>query len=130
MDKFRSFMRSRTGPDHLVLAFLVIYWPLSLLARLTHWSIFDSLAFVCLFLAIARFFSKNAPRRQEENRRFLRFIQPLTMRLAKLRGRLGEYRTHRRFSCPNCDKTLRVPAGKGKIIIHCPHCAASFEKKT
>ncbi len=30
------------------------------------------------------------------------------------------------MSCPNCQKKLSVPKGKGKIKITCPHCGHKF----
>lgn len=30
------------------------------------------------------------------------------------------------FSCPNCKKRLRVPAGKGRIQLTCPICKTKF----
>jgi hypothetical protein len=38
--------------------------------------------------------------------------------------------THRIFKCPQCKQALRVPRGKGKILITCQNCGHKFEKKT
>lgn len=32
--------------------------------------------------------------------------------------------------CPNCKKMLRLPRGKGKLIVTCPTCRTEFYKKT
>ena len=34
------------------------------------------------------------------------------------------------FSCPNCEKKLRVPGGKGKIRVTCPQCKEQSTLKT
>lgn len=38
--------------------------------------------------------------------------------------------THRIFKCPKCKQPLRVPRGKGKILITCQNCGHKFQKKT
>lgn len=36
---------------------------------------------------------------------------------------------HKVLRCPGCGEKLRVPKGKGKIKIKCPHCNTEFVKK-
>lgn len=35
---------------------------------------------------------------------------------------------HQVFPCPQCQKILRTPAGKGKIKVTCPQCSHQFIK--
>ena len=37
---------------------------------------------------------------------------------------------YKTFTCPKCKQKLRVPRGKGKIIITCSKCGEKFKKKT
>ena len=39
-------------------------------------------------------------------------------------------KTYAYFNCPKCKTELRVPKGKGKILITCPKCGEKFEEKT
>mgnify|MGYP004666140193 len=39
-------------------------------------------------------------------------------------------RKNRYFLCPRCRQTVRVPRGKGKIMITCPKCKEKFQRKT
>ena len=39
-------------------------------------------------------------------------------------------REHRYFDCPKCRQPVRVPRGKGKIMITCPKCKERFQRKT
>lgn len=32
--------------------------------------------------------------------------------------------------CPNCQHKIRIPKGKGKIRITCPHCSQQFIQQT
>lgn len=63
-------------------------------------------------------------REKEEKEEFKR-----AKREAKQRER-EDRKTHRYFECPSCKKRLRVPKGKGKIRITCPHCGEKFERRT
>lgn len=34
------------------------------------------------------------------------------------------------FKCPKCKKPLKVPAGKGYVLVMCPTCSHKFKKHT
>jgi ribosomal protein L37AE/L43A len=65
-----------------------------------------------------------------ENYKFAILMSPVYSWLKKTRNRLKDAKTHRYFSCPNCKQSLRLPKGKGKIIIICPKCKTEFKGKT
>ncbi|MBE6947667.1 MAG: hypothetical protein E7454_05400 [Ruminococcaceae bacterium] len=69
-------------------------------------------------LAIWRTFSRNTYKRYQENRRFLLFLNRI------------KDRKHRYFTCPKCRQPVRVPRGKGKIMISCPKCKEKFPGKS
>ena len=39
-------------------------------------------------------------------------------------------REHRYFDCAKCRQLVRVPRGKGKIMITCPKCKEKFQRKS
>ena len=39
-------------------------------------------------------------------------------------------RSHKYYRCPSCKQMVRLPKGKGKIIVTCPSCHQKFEKRT
>ncbi len=118
----RRFMMGRYGTDKLnmyVLGAGVICSLLGLFIRVPLVQMLLSIgSYVLMFWAIFRTFSRNTYKRYQENRRFL-------MMLTRIKDR-----QHRYFDCPRCRQSVRVPRGKGKIMITCPKCGEKFQKKT
>ena len=116
------FMAGRYGNDKLNNAILGVGVVLCLVSLFIRNSlvkmILTTLAFVLLFWANFRTFSRNTYKRYQENRRYLR-----------LRDQIKD-KEHRYYACPRCRQTVRVPKGKGKIAITCPKCEENFIKKT
>ncbi len=144
MEWFRNFMLGRRGPDQLTLALLIIYWPFSLLGRITGFSFLDTLALICLAVAVFRVFSKDLPRRERENLFFLKYWNKAASWLKnhRLTGRkkaanTGAAKTSAKtsgdagyeyFPCPDCGQSLRIPRVDGEITVTCPKCGAKFDK--
>ena len=116
------FMAGRYGNDKLNNAILGVGVVLCLVSLFIRNSlvkmILTTLAFVLLFWANFRTFSRNTYKRYQENRRYLR-----------LRDQIKD-KEYRYYACPRCRQTVRVPKGKGKIAITCPKCEEKFIKKT
>ena len=117
-EKFRRFMYGRYGSDQLNVFLLILGVVLCLLGNIPRLYFLGVVAFVPLIWAIFRMYSRNIEKRRRENRRFVQFFQ-------RLRDRQNRY-----FSCPRCRQRVRVPRGKGKIVIKCPACGERFTKKT
>ncbi len=117
-ERLQRFMYGRNGVDQLNIALLILGMVLCLIGSFSTWYIVYYLAYIPLFYAIFRMFSRNVAARREENARVVR-----------LWNRIRD-RSHRYFRCPKCRQTVRVPKGKGKINIRCPKCGESFIKKT
>ena len=119
---FRRFMAGRYGTDKLNIAILTVGVALSLLGMFMIFApvklLFSTAAWVLMFWAIFRCFSRNTYKRYRENSRYLRFLERL------------KDRQHRYYTCPRCRQPVRVPRGKGKIAITCPRCKEKFIKKT
>lgn len=134
-------MAGRYGSDQLNLALVVAYFLLILLANLTRLPLLSYLALGLLVWAFYRIFSRNISRRYQENAWFLArwrrvsgWFRQSSGRFESWRGktlyRMNDKKTHRYYRCPNCKNTLRVPKGKGRIVITCPVCRTEFVKKT
>ena len=116
------FMTGRYGTDKLnmwILGAGVVLCLISVFIRfpLVNW-ILTVCSYILMIWALFRTFSRNTYKRYQENRRFL-------MCLDRIKDR-----QHRYFDCPKCRQPVRVPRGKGKIMITCPKCKEKFQKKT
>ena len=118
----QRFMSGRYGTDKLNMAILCTGLVCSLLASFLPGALLKltltTIAYIFMFIAIFRCFSRNVYKRYEENRKFLLFFQKL------------KDKQHRYFNCPRCHQQVRVPKGKGKIAITCPKCHEKFIRKT
>lgn len=117
-EKFREFMVGRYGSDKLNVFLLGVGVVLCLVGSFSKLYLLGLIAYVPLIWAIFRMYSRNIVKRQQENRRFLQMF-------ARLQDRQNRY-----FACPRCRQRVRVPRGKGKIMIKCPACGERFAKKT
>lgn len=129
MNFLRRMMYGRYGADQLGCAMLVVYlvlYVVSMFTRLWPLSVLSSLlAVACLY----RMLSRNIPKRQRENARFLK-ITSRPRAWWRRRRMIHADKAHRYFKCPSCGQQLRVPRDKGKIKVTCRSCGTSFETKS
>lgn len=130
MNFLRRFMAGRYGGDQLNNVFLLLSLLLILLERFTRWRWITVPVLALLCLCYFRVFSRNIQARYAENQRFLHWWRPLGTRLHNIGLRFRDRKTHRYFKCPHCRQRLRVPRGRGKINITCPHCQHQFIRKS
>ncbi|HOA55860.1 MAG: hypothetical protein WAP56_11130 [Acetivibrionales bacterium] len=130
MNWFRRFMTGRYGADQLSLALLVMAVVLSITVRLIGIPYLSLIVYIPLGLCIFRMLSKNIKRRSMENYKFYMLTSRVRRWFGKIQRRMAESKTHRFFKCPDCKAELRLPKGKGKIVITCPKCRHEFMRKT
>ncbi len=109
------------------------------------------LALVLIGLAYFRIFSTNVAARQKENQAYLRLrgrftsffagigqrfrtarqdLRDLKHRRSVLREKRAQDPESRYFVCPKCRQIVRVPRGKGRIMVRCPKCGTEFAKRS
>ena len=126
MNRFKQWlqrvMAGRYGTDKLntwILGAGLILCIVSIFVRIPMVDLALTLgAYALMIWAMARTFSRNTYKRYRENRRFLMLLDRV------------KDREHRYFDCPKCRQPVRVPRGKGKIMITCPKCKEKFQRKT
>ena len=65
----------------------------------------------------------------QENEKYLKAIKPVQQFFNLQKKRFSD-RSHKYYRCPSCKQMVRLPKGKGKIIVTCPSCHQKFEKRT
>lgn len=130
MNRFRQWMMGRYGNDALGIFLIVVYFILSFV-NMRFPSIFILLGtYVVFILWVMRAMSRNIYRRQLENQKFLAITAPIRKQFSLAKRRFKERKYSRFYQCPKCHQVIRVPKGKGKIVITCPKCRLEFTKRT
>lgn len=130
MNWLRKFMMGRYGGDQLSIVLLICSVLLTIIAELSRLPLLAFIGYIPLGIGIFRMLSRNISKRSMENYKFAMLISPAYSWFKKKQNCAQEAKTHRYFKCPNCKAELRLPRGKGKIIITCPKCTTKFAKRT
>ncbi|MCD8115600.1 MAG: hypothetical protein LUE21_00510 [Oscillospiraceae bacterium] len=128
-----QFMYGRYGQDDfsrfLMIAALVLF-VLALIFNGYVGTAFYVVALAALVYDMVRIMSRNVYKCQQENQWYLKKKQAVTGWFRSLKDRWQQRKEYRFFRCPSCHTLLRVPRGKGKILITCRKCGRRFERKT
>jgi hypothetical protein len=131
-EKMARFMAGRNGNDQLNL-FLFAVDALLLLAAMLIGGRVGSGLYIAVLVLLAfiyfRSFSRNLPRRREENEKYLRLKYRLAADMKVRKEKWVQRKEYKFYTCPSCKTTLRVPRGHGKIKIVCRKCGNSFTGK-
>ncbi len=123
---FRKMFIGRNGPDHLSFALII----LAFFVNLIKWDYIFIIWILIMVLAILRMFSKNVEQRRKENFAFLRVANKPKTWYYKCKVRNKQRKIYKVFKCPECFQKLRVPRGKGKVLIRCSKCGHKITKVT
>ena len=96
----QRFMYGRYGNDQLNLFLIVLYLAFYLLFALTHFVPLYWISLVLIFFSLFRLFSRNLPRRREENAKFMQTFGPV-IHWFRLQRTIRRDKEHRYFKCPN-----------------------------
>ncbi|MBR0206667.1 MAG: hypothetical protein IJQ45_08020 [Clostridia bacterium] len=139
-ERLRRFMEGRYGADELNRFLTVCGWVLLLLgfvlsgfsgrAALIAGTALICLSWALLLFSVFRTLSKKTSQRASENYAYFVCKNKVLGWFRRIKGRWQDRKIHRYFRCPQCHATVRVPRGKGKIRITCPHCRHQFVKKS
>ncbi len=139
-ERLRRFMEGRYGADELNKFLTICGWVLLLVGfvlsgidsrgALISGSVLVTLSWAFLVLSLLRTLSKKTSQRASENYKYFVYKNQFLGWFRRLKVRWQDRKVHRYFRCPQCRATVRVPKGKGKIRITCPHCKHQFVKKS
>ena len=139
-ERLRKFMVGRYGADELNRFLTICGWVLLLAgfvlssiqknATQILGSLMVTLSWALLIWSIFRTLSKNTQKRASENYQYFVYKNKVVSWWKQRKTRWQDRQVHRYCRCPQCRATVRVPKGKGKIRITCPHCKNQFVKKS
>jgi len=130
MNWFKKFMLGRYGGDQLSMTLLIFSIIATVIGDLLRMQILVFIGYIPLGISIYRMLSKDIAKRRMENYKFSILISPAYSWLMKSVDRIKGSKTYKYYDCPNCKTKLRVPKGKGKIVITCPKCKTELRKRT
>ena len=88
------------------------------------------MAWALLVYAYFRLFSRNHTARYAENQRYLNATAKLRYWFDQQKRLKEERKYHHIYVCPKCRQKIRIPKGKGKIMVRCPKCRHEFQKRS
>lgn len=129
-EKMARFMAGRYGVDQLNKIYLGITLVLLVLSMITRLSIFYVAGIALLVYTYYRMFSRNVSKMYAQNQRFLNARYRLAVKRSQRKKQWEQRKIYRFYICPGCRQKVRVPKGKGKIVITCPKCRMEFMRKS
>ena len=128
--RLEQFMRGRYGMDQFG---RFIFWSTMICLVVSMFFRSNVLYLLSLFLLIYsyfRMFSRNYAKRYAENQKYLQLTTGVRTKFAGLKRDMKQSKTYHIYKCPNCRQKIRIPRGKGKIVVTCPKCRTEFVKKS
>lgn len=128
--KFAQFMQGRYGVDQLA-SFLNALLLILIIGNLFLGSRILELAVILLFIfSYARIFSRNHSRCYKQNQWFLDKTSGIRRIFAKEKAYQTIRKDYHIYTCSQCKQKIKIPKGKGKIIVTCPKCGNEFKKRS
>ena len=129
-DKIYRFMQGRYGTDDF---YKFLFW-VALIGIAINWFFKSQLlsfaVTLILVYAMYRVLSKNHSARYAENQRYLQATAKIRYWFDQQKKLMEERKYHHIYTCPKCRQKIRIPKGKGKIMIRCPKCHHEFQKRS
>ena len=120
-------MRGRYGMDPLGRFLFVIIMILLVVSIFFPNLILYSISLALLIWSYFRMLSRNTYKRNAENEAFMKLTRAPRVWLNTQKRDAQIRKTHRLFRCPNCKQKIKVPKGKGRIMVRCPKCNTEFQ---
>lgn len=88
------------------------------------------LVLVLIVYAYYRLLSKNIYKRYHENEIYTGYQNRFLGFFKNFKHNAQQAKTYHIYKCPNCKQKIRIPRGKGTIMVRCPKCHTEFKKRS
>ena len=129
-DKILKFMQGRYGYDKLSGCMCILSLVLMVTNLFVSSWILSIASATLLVLCYMRIFSKNTDKRYNENMIYMNYRGKIIMFFQKIKKYISDSRHYVLFKCPDCGQKMRIPRGKGRVIVTCPKCKKNIPKKS
>lgn len=130
--KVMQFMQGRYGVDQLSNFLIGAAVFIALLGMFVRVPALNLLCWILIIIGYVRIFSRNTSKRYAENQKFLDKTFGIRNAFAKMKYRMkyGKQTSdpYYIYQCKKCGQKIRIPKGKGKIMVTCPKCKYQFKK--
>lgn len=134
--KFARWMQGRYGMDQFSRFLSILLLILIVLNLFVRSGILGILGWAVIIYMYFRIFSKNIAKRYAENQKYMalenkvrNFFSGITDPV-KRKKNMEQRKNYHIYKCPQCKQKIRIPRGKGMIMVKCPKCAYEFKKKS
>ena len=129
-EKLQRFMIGRYGVDSFSRFLLGVSIAVMLASMIVNSPVLHVIVILLLVYSYFRMFSRNYQKRYAENMLYMKKTAKIRSFLNRKKLHIRQFKTHKFYRCPGCGQDIRVPRGKGRILITCPKCRNEFEKQT
>lgn len=130
--KVMQFMQGRYGVDQLSNFLISAAVILALIGMFVRVPALNIICWILIIIGYVRIFSKNINKRYAENQKFLDKTFGIRNAFAKAKYRMKYGKQSSEpyyiYQCKKCGQRIRIPKGKGKIMVTCPKCKYQFKK--
>ena len=130
--KISGFMQGRYGLDELSRFLTIAALIMMIISNFSNLGFLYFLSIAMLIWSWWRTLSRNIYKRQKERNRYLSIKNKPAQKLRLYKKIWRDRKTHKYYTCPSCKAMIRITKpGRGKkIMVTCPKCRQSFEKRT
>lgn len=128
--KLAKYMQGRYGVDSLSRFLSWILLILVVVSMFVRIPFATPISLILLIVIYFRIFSRNIQKRYRENEKFLNLKSRLAGWFRRDSASRAQAREFHIYRCPRCGQKIRIPRGKGKIIVRCPRCGNEFRKRS
>ena len=129
-DKWNRFMSGRYGADELgrfLLGAAVVLLVINTFARNSVLSLITALLLVYSYI---RMLAKDYAARSRENQKYRELKNKIFFFADREKSCAQDRKENHIYRCPKCSQKIRIPRGKGKIMVTCPKCGHEFMRKS